>query len=195
MEITVFGRTICIFTPEQINKLKELVLVTIGGNQWYRFALLCFCIYMLICIICKIRRKKGRDTENLVKAGLALYIVFLLSTLLFSRPAGEKSMITWDRHFFLTEHGFHETSLLMVFLKLCVVIPFGAAIKKAFSKAPTVLLITVALMTGVIIECMKFFLGRGKAAIGSAVLLAIGTLIGMCCESKKLKLRKYGGDG
>ena len=194
MEITVFGRTIRFFTAEQIKKLMGLIFVTIGGNKWYRFAVLCFCVYSLSVFICRLRSKSGKATRTIMNAGLILYVVFLLSTLVFSRPAGERSLIIWNKSFFLTAHGFHETSLLMVALKICVVVPFGAAIKKTFNKAPVVLLILAALLTGSIIECMKYFLGRGSAAIGSAVLLMASTLIGMCGESILNKLRKYRGE-
>ena len=58
MEITVFGRTFRIFTEEQFHKLKELLFVTIGGNCWYRIAVLCFCVFLLICLVSRHRRKE-----------------------------------------------------------------------------------------------------------------------------------------
>ena len=42
---------------------------------------------------------------------------------------------------------------------------------------------------------MKYILGRGEAAVGSAILLAAGTLIGICVESIILKLRNNRGKG
>lgn len=195
MEITVFGRTIRFFTPEQINKLKNLILWTIGDNNWYRFAVFCFCIYMVICVVCRFQRKKGKNPHKLRMTGFFLYIVFLLSALVFSRPAGERSMITWNKSFFMTGHVFHETSLFMVLVKFCMVVPFGAAIKKAFDNSPNISLIIGAILTGVAIECIKFILGRGRAAVGSAILLAMGTLVGIWAESIILKLRKFRGKG
>ena len=136
MEITVFGRTIRIFTEEQFNKLKDLIFVTIGSNGWYRFALLCFCVFLLICLVSRHKRKAGQDTEKLMLAGVLLYIMFLVSALVFSRPAGGRRIISWNREFFMTERVFHETTLVMVLIKLCMVVPFGVALKKAFYKAP-----------------------------------------------------------
>ena len=195
MEITVFGRTIHVFTAVQINKLKELVFVTIGTNGWYRFAVLCFCIYLLINVISNKKRNRWKDKGNLMKAGIIIYVVFLLSALVFSRPAGERSMISWNKNFFMTHKGFHETTLVMVLIKFCMVVPFGAALKKAYYKVRIAVLTVAAMLTGIIIECMKYFLGRGKAAIGSAILLAAGTLIGVCGESILIKLRNYRGKG
>ena len=195
MEITVFGRTIRIFTEEQFNKLKELLFVTIGGNGWYRFAVLCFCVFLMISFISRRRRKKGQDTDKLTWAGIILYVIFLLSALVFSRPAGGRRIISWNREFFMTERVFHETTLVMVLIKLCMVIPFGAALKKAFDKTPPALLAAAAVLTGIIIEGMKYILGRGEAAIGSAILLAAGTLIGICGECIILKLRYNRGKG
>ncbi len=195
MEITVFGRKIRIFTAEQINKLKELIYITIGSNGWYRLAVLCFCSYILICIICRIRRSRGQGIVKLMNLGIALYVVFLLSALVFSRPTGERAIITWNKSFFMTEHTFHETTLVMIVIKLCMIVPFGIAIKKTYYKAPIAVLIAVAVWTGTIIECMKYSLGRGSAAIGSAVLLTAGTLLGMFGESVLIELRKYRGKG
>ena len=191
MEITVFGRTIRFFTPEQINKLKNLILRTIGDNSWYRFAVFCFFLYLVICIVCRIQRKKGKDPHKLRMTGFFLYVVFLLSALVLSRPAGERSMIAWDRNFFMTERVFHETSLFMVLMKFCMSVPFGVSIKRAFDKTPTMLLAVGAALTGIFIECMKYFWGRGRAAIGSAILLSAGTLIGICFESILIKLRNF----
>ena len=195
MEITVFGRTIRIFTEEQFHKLKELLFVTIGGNSWYRFAIICFCIFLLICLVSRHRRKKGKATEKLMQAGVLLYVMFLVSALVFSRPAGGRRIISWNRDFFMTGHVFHETTLVMVLIKLCMVIPFGAVLKKAFYKAPPAFPAAAAVLTGIIIEGMKYILGRGEAAIGSAILLASGTLIGICGESIILKLRNNRGKG
>lgn len=189
MEITVFGRTIRIFTEEQFHKLKELLFVTIGGNSWYRIAVLCFCVFLLICLVSRHRRKKGRATEKLMRTGVLLYVMFLVSALVFSRPAGGRRIISWNREFFMTGRVFHETTLIMVLIKICVVIPFGAALKKAYYKAPPAFPAAAAVLTGIIIEGMKYILGRGEAAIGSAILLAAGTLIGICGESIILNLR------
>ena len=130
-----------------------------------------------------------------MRAGVLLYAVFLVSALVFSRPAGGRRNISWNRDFFMTGHVFHETTLVMVLIKLCMVIPFGAALKKAFDKTPPALLAAAAVLTGIIIEGMKYILGRGESAIGSAVLLAAGTLIGICVESFILKLRNNRGKG
>lgn len=194
MEITVFGRTIRIFTVEQLNKIKVLFFITIGSNDVYRFAILCFFVFLLFCLICRIRRKKGDSVKRLMVVKLILYIVFLLSALVFSRPVGERSIITWNKSFFMTNHGYHETSLLMVVIKFCMVIPFGVLIKKIFIyKEPALLPVICAIITGASIEIMKYYLGRGRAAIGSALVLMIGTIIGIIYECIIQKLRNYRG--
>ena len=194
MEITVFGRTIRIFTVEQLNKIKVFIFITIGSNGVYRFAILCFCAFLLFCVICRIRRKKGDNVKRSMVVKLILYIVFLLSALVFSRPVGKRSIITWNKSFFMTNYGYHETSLLMVVIKFCMVIPFGVLIKKIFIyKEPAFLPVICAIITGASIEILKYYLGRGRAAIGSALVLMIGTIIGIIYECIIQKLRNYRG--
>ena len=183
MEITVFGRTIRIFTAEQIAKLKYLAVDVIGSNSWYKFAVFCFCIFGAIELFCGFQRKKGKDLQQLRRLGFFIYIVFMLSALVFSRPAGESSMITWNKSFFMTDRVYHETSLFMAVTKLFMSTIFGIAMKKTFDRVSLLVLVIGAAQTGAIIECMKYFWGRGKAAVGSAILLATGTMIGIFCES------------
>lgn len=191
MEITVFGRNIHFLTTEQIEKLKEFLFVTIGNNYSYIFAIICFFSYVILCIIFRFNKNKRTDKHTAMVAEFILYVLFLLCALVFSRPIGERSIIKWNRSLFLTAHGYHETSLLMAISKFCMVIPFGIILKKIFRISSFRLILSAAL-TGAIIECLKYFLGRGRAAVGSAIVLALGTFVGICWETVKHSCRYLG---
>lgn len=193
MEITIFGRTLHIFTASQLDKFKDIIMNTVGVNIWYQIAVGCWTLCIILLCISWVQ-KTNKNTSKLQLVRYILYIFSLPCALILSRPFGNRNIIVWNKSFFMTEHVFHETSILMAVLKFCMLFPLGMMTKKMFNKAKRVTLIAGAFLTGVLIESMKYLSGRGHAAMGSAFLLSLGILSGICFESMKRNLLGHGGE-
>ena len=173
------------FEERQWLKLVDMVHDLFAGNIYNQIAVVSLIISFLVFTASFFATKRKKDIFRILS--MLFYIFFIINAMVLGRPSGERVFTLWTIDMFYTGKVFHETSIIMAFLKLMIFVPLGFYIfAKIYRRGngKNCFAIICIWAIPILIETLKYILAKGVPSLGGILVHIVGELIGFfigCC--------------
>lgn len=165
------------FDERQWLKMRSMTHNLFHGNIYNNIAMLAFSLVAMFLAVSLFVKKDNKPKLRTI--ALLSHSIAIIMAMILGRPSGKRVFIMWTIDMFYNGVQFHETSILLVAIKMFIFIIFGYLVIKKYYDKKTSMCVLIIIFTPVITETIKYLLAKGVPSLGGIMVHVFGGLIGL----------------